>query len=261
MKSIFEYIDYRKYLSDFYEDRKKNSRAFSHRYFARKAGVSSPTLLKQVIDGDRNLSAAMIEKFARGLDLKGKEEIYFRNLVRFNQSATAGEKQEYYTVLRSMMHLVDEKVLSTGFYDYFSNWYNPVLRELVCLYDFGEDYTRMAAMVHPKISPGQAKKAIDLLVKLKLIQRDPNTGRWVQKDPALASENQVVSLALRNFNRKMMENALSAQDAFNMHRRHISGLTFSCSEELYQVLNMEILAFKERIVIFFRSDKKELVHF
>ena len=39
--SIFDYTDYRRYLSDYYYKCKRVSKAFSYRYFAKKAGVNS----------------------------------------------------------------------------------------------------------------------------------------------------------------------------------------------------------------------------
>ena len=66
MKSIFEYIDYRRYLKDYYDFQKKTKKYFSYRFFAQKAGINSPILLKMVFDGKRNLSRKTLEKFISG---------------------------------------------------------------------------------------------------------------------------------------------------------------------------------------------------
>jgi uncharacterized protein (TIGR02147 family) len=116
MDRIFAYIDYRKFLGDYYVDKKRTTRHFSHRYFAMKAGVKSPVLLKQVIDGKRNLTSLMIEKFAQALCLNKKESVFFRNLVLFNQARTAFDKQEHYSVLLSMIDAVSEHKLSADQY-------------------------------------------------------------------------------------------------------------------------------------------------
>ena len=55
MKPITEYEDYRLYLRDFYEERKKTS-VFSWREFAKLAGFSSSGYLKLVCDGKTRLS-------------------------------------------------------------------------------------------------------------------------------------------------------------------------------------------------------------
>ena len=49
MKSITEYQDYRCYMQDYYDERKRVS-SFSWREFARIAGFTSPTYLKLVCE-------------------------------------------------------------------------------------------------------------------------------------------------------------------------------------------------------------------
>ncbi|MBD3420106.1 MAG: TIGR02147 family protein, partial [Chitinivibrionales bacterium] len=61
MKPVTTYIDFRKFLSDYYEEKKRTTHHFSHRYFAQKAGISSSSFLTRVIDGRRNLTRPMIE--------------------------------------------------------------------------------------------------------------------------------------------------------------------------------------------------------
>ena len=94
MQPIYEFIDYRKFLAAFYEHKKANSSYFSYRYFSQKIGINSPSFLKHVIDGKRNLTTQMIERFCTALDLSAREARYFRNLVLFNQAKTSGEKAD-----------------------------------------------------------------------------------------------------------------------------------------------------------------------
>ena len=46
MRDLFEYINYRRYLADYYRSRKEELPAFSYRYFCNKAGIKSPVFLK-----------------------------------------------------------------------------------------------------------------------------------------------------------------------------------------------------------------------
>ena len=50
MKPITEYQDYRLYMQDYYDEKKRLS-AFSWRDFSHAAGFSSPTYLKLVCEG------------------------------------------------------------------------------------------------------------------------------------------------------------------------------------------------------------------
>ncbi len=50
MEPILKYIDYHKFLAEYYYEKKKNARYFSYHYLAQKAGFKSPNFLKQVIE-------------------------------------------------------------------------------------------------------------------------------------------------------------------------------------------------------------------
>jgi uncharacterized protein (TIGR02147 family) len=254
MQSIFEFIDYRKFLDAFYQEQKKKFRNFSYRYFCRKAGINSPSFLKHVIDGKRNLTRAVIEKFCIALKLAPKEAVYFRNLVLFNQAKTSSEKQEHYAVLRSMAGRVKESVLGADAYDYFSNWFTPVIRELVCLCDFKEDFQSLASMVHPAILPSEAKAAVKLVVKLNLVERQTD-GRYRQTNSAIVADDTVTSMAVRSFTKSMLGHSQTALDTFDKNHRHISGITMSVSRETYSVLCAEIEAFKDRVKLIVNQDK------
>ena len=253
MQPIFEFIDYRKFLAAFYEDKKENSHYFSYRYFSQKIGINSPSFLKHVIDGKRNLTTQMVERFSKALDLSAREARYFRNLVLFNQAKTSGEKQEHYAVLRSMAGLVKETVLAADQFDYFANWYTPVIRELVCLRNYKDDYKLMAASLKPRILPSEARVAVALLLRLKLIEPKEGGG-FRQTESAVVADSSVTSLAVRSFTRAMLDHSKAAIDSTEKNERHISGITMGISPEAYDVLAAEIEAFKDRVKIIVNRD-------
>lgn len=49
MVDIFCYTDYRKFLFDFYEAKKRSTPHFSHRYVAQKVGFSSSGFFSKII--------------------------------------------------------------------------------------------------------------------------------------------------------------------------------------------------------------------
>ncbi len=255
MKCVFEFIDYRKFLASYYSGKKEASRYFSYRYFARKAKIYSPSFLKHVIDGKRNLTRPMIEKFCVGLELSAKEAVYFRNLVLFNQAKTSAEKQEYYATLRTMFGGIKESVLSSDQYDYFAQWYTSVIRELICMYDLKDDYKKIAAMVLPQILPSEAKAAMKLLIRLKLV-RIREDGTYAQTNSSIVADNSVTSIAVRSFNKAMLDLAKNAVDNIDRQERHVSCLTVGISPATYDVLSAEIEAFKDRVKLIVNQDKE-----
>lgn len=254
LKSVFEFIDYRKFLEHHYQERKKKNRKFSYRYFAMKAGITSPSFLKMVIDGKRNLTSAMIEKFCRALELDAKECKYFTYLVHFNQAKTAREKQDFYSALRSMGDMVKEEVLRINQYDYFDKWYTPIIRELICLIDFRDDFDFLGRSVEPPVSPAEAKAAVQLLLKLGLVAQKEN-GRYAQTKLALAVDDTVVSLSLRTYQEYALEHAKRSMYDIDKRVRHLSTLVLGVSPSAYGAMVEEIQAFKDRIKAIVHRDE------
>ena len=253
MPSIFEFIDYRQFLSEYYRNKKATSKYFSYRYFSQKIGLNSPSFLKAVIEGKRNLTRPMLERFCKALNFKVKESLYFKNLVFFNQAKTSAEKQEYYLALTSMVQGVKESLLNSDQFEVFSNWYIPVIRELVCLYDFKNDYGALAAHTKPPIQPMEAKAAVELLLRLNMLERHGNDS-YTQVSPAMIADSSVTSLAIRSFTQTMIDRSKEALDSIDKKSRHISGITMGISPETYEVLTSEIEAFKNRIKIIVNND-------
>jgi uncharacterized protein (TIGR02147 family) len=255
MKAIFEYFDYRAFLRDYYAENKTQNRYFSYRFFARKAGLKSPVFFKEVAEGQKRLSSGMIEKFSKALHFNEKEATYFKYLVLFDQAKTGKEKQEHYVVLRSMENIKNEKALNAKQYDYFSTWYNVVIRELVTLVDFKDNFKFLASMVMPPIKTREAKASVELLLKLGLIQKRSD-GTYVQVDTAITVENGVASLAIRQLNKAMAMHAVDAIENFVKIERTIFGITVGISQEMYDIINAEIASFKDRIVTLVSRDQK-----
>lgn len=245
-RTVFEFIDYRKYLAHYYAEQKRHSRKFSYRFFAARAGITSPSFLKSVIDGKRNLTSPMLEKFSEALRLGAREAKYFHHLVRFNQARTAREKQEHYAILRFLGSPAFEEVLDSHQEGYWDAWQTPIIRELLCLRDFREDWGLLGRMVQPPIPAEEACAAVRQLVRLGLVARRAD-GRYVQTRKGIAADGNRASPMVRAFHARMLEHARHALAEVDRRERHMSSLTLSVTGSSYAALLEEIKAFKERV--------------
>ena len=64
---VNSYLNYRDFLKDFFSAKKKSSPHFSHRSFMFSAGLNSPSHLKMIIDGKRNLTNKSLPKYVKAL--------------------------------------------------------------------------------------------------------------------------------------------------------------------------------------------------
>ena len=131
MNTIYKYIDYRKFIKDFYLFKKSSVRKFSYRSFSEKASFSSPNFIKLVIDGKKNIRKESILKLCKAMELKKKETEFFSYLVFFNQAKNAIDKNYYFGLLSSIRTPKSVQKLDFKHCEFFNNWYNTVVREII----------------------------------------------------------------------------------------------------------------------------------
>jgi len=255
VKELFQYFDYREYLADYYQDRKSRHQWFSFRWFSQRAGIKSPVYLKLVIEGERNLTAKSIEQFLKVLDLPEKEARYFRHLVQFNQAKTAQNKQDHYSVLRELGNAVSEKIVDQGLNEFYSVWYHPVLRELICIADSSDSPSLIGKQIFPSLSARQVGAGIRFLEEKGFIKRRPD-GRWIQSDPHLTTGSKAEPSAVRQYHQTMLEHAAQSIEAFPVEERYITGVTMGVSKECYQAVAMEYKLFREKVLRLVAADEK-----
>src|SRR5262245_1244833 len=183
---VFAYLDYRAFLRDYYQARKRGARGFSYRSFSRRAGLTSPNYLKLVIDGTRNLSPTMAERFAEACALKGDEQRYFVDLVAFGQAQTLVERDRHYARLTGFQRYRQAHKLDLAQAAYYSAWYMPAIRELATRSDFQATAAWIARQLVPEISRADAQRALDTLLELGLLAREAD-GSVKQRDVLLST--------------------------------------------------------------------------
>lgn len=253
---LFAYLDYRKYLKDWYEHRKSVFKGFSYRYFSQKVGSPSPSWLLYIIQGKRNLSSKAIEQFLKGLTLLPKEAAYFRTLVQFNQADITATKDQHYAELLKYSSHSSFKMVEREQYEFYSHWYNHAIRELISVPGFKEDSRWIAKTLQPNITPAQARKALTLLKKLSMVRYN-NDGLLKLNDQIITTGNEVRSNAIRAFHRQMIDLAGQSIDTIKPENREISSITASCSATCFTKLKARITEMQDELLHMIENDKDQ----
>lgn len=226
---IFLFYDYRAYLKALFDFNKTQSRRFSHRYIVTRAGFKSPNVLKNVIDGRRNLTFAAAEQFAKAFKIEGNSKRYFLALVQYNQAGTATEREKAFQELVDLRARENPARLGERQYDVFSHWWHLAIREIVSLPDFQFSPDWVADSLSPSITPAEAAESLSLLSSLGLIaqQRDRS---WTQVEKTMATDPRVKSVMVSQFHREMIRLGAESLTRFPAKDREISGTTLRVSE-------------------------------
>ncbi len=243
----WDFQDHRLYLRAMTEFLKVHERGFSYRVFSKRAGFASPNFLKLVAEGQRNLSAASIPKFAQGLGLTRREAQAFHALVMLSQAKTDDERNTHFSSLRRIASAVEARVLGADQFDLYSTWYAPVVRELAARSDFRSDPEWIARRMSPPITPRQAAEALELLRRLGLLVEGKD-GRLEPVARTVTTGLQVQSLAVRNHHRQALARAAETLDELPQEERDVTGLTLSLTREQYAELVERIARFRREIL-------------
>lgn len=251
--NIFDYTDYRRYLSDFYQEQKQRRKAFSYRYFARKAGINSVGLYKDVVEGRQNLGRALIFKFSAAIGHTRKEAEYFENMVYFNEAKSAEERMIFF---ERMVAGQSSKaaIVEVSKYEYYLKWYYSAVRALISCHAFRDvpaDYKRIARTLNPPIRPDQAKKAVAILEKLGFVSRNEQ-GLFTVADNAITTgtvkpDRNVSALNVVNFQKEMMKLAQGAFDRFSSEQMSMSTLTLSMTDSTLKEIKDDLAALRNKI--------------
>ena len=244
MKPITEYVDYRQYMRDYYEERKRVS-YFSWREFAKIAGFSSSGYLKLVCDGKTRLSRIGAAKVAGAMELSGFGSQYFCLLVEYCAAADEKIRLDIYSRMRTLMEENGVRTLGSEAFDYFKSWVNPVVRELAPIMP-GAKPSEIARMCVPEVTAGDVRNALTLMVQAGLLQSKPD-GSYVQTNRGLSGDPQLVSGAVQAMQKQLTMLAVDALDNVPREDRNISGLTFGVDEKTLWHLSEEVDHFRQKV--------------
>lgn len=230
MKLIFEYQDYRQYMQDFY-DYKKRTVAFSWREFSKLAGFVSPNYLKRVCNRNANLSEIGIRQVAKAMELNELETTFFRNLVIFDQATKDSKKKIAFAEIEAIAKANKVKVIGADTFKFYESWLHPVIRELAPAMP-GAQPKQLAQKCLPQSTATEVEKSIKFLEKTELLEK---TGRhtYVQTSKNLLAPAATMSIAIRSMNKQMGSFAINAIEEVPVSERYIAGLTMGISEDSY----------------------------
>jgi uncharacterized protein (TIGR02147 family) len=252
MLSIYDYSDYRQYLRDYYETHKAANPAFSLRYLSQKAGINSSAFFKFLMEGTRNLTKNTVLKVCNALKLDVQEAEYFENLVFFNQAKTVTQKNFFFGRIIERQKLRNVTTIQQSQYEYFAAWYHCVVRELVTIVDFGQDFAKLGRCVNPPLTAQQARESVMLLLRLGFLKVE--NGAYEQTEPIVTTGYSLRDHQIINFQIEMLKKAIEAFDRARSEERLTSSSTLGISEATFAIFNRKIRELRGQLLEIARNE-------
>ena len=252
MKPITEYQDYRKYMLDYFDWRKRSS-AFSWREFSKIAGFSSPSYLKLVCDGKSSLSRVGVP-LAAAMGLNEFECEYFKLMVEFTNAKGDEKKKDAFRKMKEFANEQRARVLNADAFDYYESAVNSVVRELAPLMP-GALPGEIAKKIKHTFTAQQVRDSLKLLVKLDLLKA-LGENVYEQTDKVITGSGESLTLALRSMNGQMIDLAREAIEKIAPGERNISGVTIGVDEATVIRLSGEVDRFRKQVIAIAGESKK-----
>jgi uncharacterized protein (TIGR02147 family) len=249
--SIFNYLDYRKFLLDYFLNKKKGQDSFSYRLLAQRANINAGTLVR-VVKGSRNISLEICLRLAQALKLTKRETDYFQLLVLYNQANGHTEKNTHFEKILSFKNPC-LKLLDPELFDFFSNWYNVAIKELLSIIKYKGDFQSVAKTIVPSITPEEAKQSLLTMERFGIIKKQKD-GSYELVNKLISTPDSWKSLAINNFQIAMSKLAIDAFDRFPREQRDVSTMTFSVSDDGLNKIKERIKLFQQDIVQIVKDD-------
>ena len=245
MKSVIEYEDYRSFMNDYYQWKKRIS-AFSWREFTKSGGFTSPNYLKLVCEGKSGLSKKGIERAADAMDLVGAEREYFRQLVKFGQAKKVAEKKSAYTEMKEIASAHKVRVLEGESVSFYESWKYPVLRELAPMMP-GAKPLDMAKACGGAFSAEEVRNALAFLTRAKFLKKIADDV-YEQENRSLQMSVAAMPMLVRAMHKEMAGLAKDAIEKFPIEERNFTGITMGVDDEGYAEILKELEKCRKRII-------------
>ena len=153
-------------------------------------------------------------------------------LIRFNQSTSVEERIRHLAVVRKIRKTRGQSAVGPDQARYWADWYHPVVRELAVHASWEGDWSKLGSIVRPPISADRARRSVELLLELGLLEGSIETG-FRQSAPVLTGST-TPPAAQKDFKKEVVLRAMEAFESLPPSRRHVSTSTIAISREAYR---------------------------
>ena len=246
------YADYRHYLSDFYKYKVKTSssviRPYSYATFSAAADIKSPNYLKLIIEGKRNLSDAMVLKFAKALQLDKKQTEEFAVLVKYGQAKDPLERNQFLKQLSDLRvkRQIDSGELNSENFEKVPSWVTWVLYAMADQKGVNFDIDQLKNLMKGRARIDEIQRCLDGLVETGELEKTED-GEFKKGRRMMKGAEQVPSALVKKLQRELIYLGMESLYQDEPNDREFGALTLCLTESEFEKLKFELRHFRKKI--------------
>ncbi len=245
------YTDFRQFLNDVYLHRRKTEstglRQYSYSAFSAAADIKSPNYLKLIIEGRRNLSDDMIQRFAKALRLHKSEAEEFRALVHYGQATEPIQRNHY---LKELADLRARRAFASGeinqeAWDKVPGWIGWVLYAMSEQYGVSFDPDELYRLVRAKTSPEDIRGELKRLMDHGDLKTED--GQVVKGRDLIESPQELPVEMIRKLQAELIYLGIESLFKDSPKEREFGALTMAMTQQEFEQVRFELRQLRKRI--------------
>lgn len=225
---------------------------------AKKLGYNSPSTLSMISSGERLPTPALLNALFKEWNISDTDKDRIRLKIEIEQKQRKGKKISH--LIAKYNRLTPYHKIDLKNYNVVRDWYVLVIKLMAGSPDFNEDPVEISQALRKKITPAQAKKAVQLLLDTGLLQRDPVTKRLVPTEANTETTHELSSEAIRENHKGMIARSLEAVEEQTIQQRHFNSLALQFDSKKMAAAKKRILDFISAFNDEFGSDTSDQVY-
>lgn len=251
LPSIWEYTDYRLWLTEHFRINKLLNPRYSYGVLARKAGFQARDFLLRVMRGDRQLGPESAQRLALALSLDRRERAYFLALVEYNQARKADEREIAWGKLQHALAQSRDasapRLLTDIHREVLGSWHHLAIRSWLEMRPDPGDWERLGKRLRPNRTAAVVRRSVQLLEKGGLVEKRAD-GLWHATEKTIATSPEVARPAMRRFHHDCLGLAQASLEDVPADQRNVTGLTLGISERGYRLVCDRIAALHQEVM-------------
>ncbi len=250
---LAEYVDYRKYLADFYQYQVQQTqgrlRPYSYSDFSAAANIKSPNYLRLIIEGKRNLSADMCGQFSRALRHNRAQTAEFLLLVTYCQEKDPMQRNRHLKVLsewRAKKSMEAGKI-NTETWEQVSSWLVWVIYAMVDQEGVSFTPEKIRKVLRGQVNEAQVSQALQKLIDAGDIEIDPITNKARKTSLTMSGLDDIPTELIRKIQSELIYLGLESLHQFNPQEREVSGFTLAMTEKEFEWVRFELRKLRKHI--------------
>jgi uncharacterized protein (TIGR02147 family) len=247
-ESVFQHSGFRSFLLAHAQAKRSRARGWSYRRWAQDLGLENAATLTRIIKGDRSPGPEVTEKFVHYFAFTPTQAEFFRHLVRLEKTREADVRILILERLRRLHPKRKFQELDHRVFLAISNWYFAAIRESVRLKGASSDAAKISKALRSKVSPAEVKRAIEILIDLDLLARDPATGTLSYAGGIIDTKPDVGSEGAKRYIEQFLDQAKAALRETAIDSHCFTGTAMSIKREKIAEAKRLIHEFKARFL-------------